>query len=122
MPIERTTFGGLNTDSPPDRLGDNAWYLKNVRPVSATSIRPREGVSEQALYKPLALGANLIIDKAPGSTTGLLVTVIHHSEGTGGSSVWTNEHIRVFFPSRLAGDYSSTSGLADSASLYGVIL
>lgn len=44
MAVSRTTFGGINTDSPPDQLGNGALYLKNLVPSSAQSVRPRPGV------------------------------------------------------------------------------
>lgn len=122
MPKERAVFGGLNTDSPPDRLGDQAYYLQNVRPVSATSIRPREGVASLATYTTLQEGSSLVIDALPQSSDGILLTIINSRFDVNGTWTRTNEFVMPFFPSSRPTDLSNVSGVDDVYALYGVFL
>lgn len=50
MAYSRTATLGLNTDAPPDKLGDNAFYLKNMFPSSPSSVRPRAGSTKIAAF------------------------------------------------------------------------
>lgn len=50
MAYSRESMLGLGTDAPPDKLGDNAFYLKNMFPASPSSVRPRYGSTKIAAF------------------------------------------------------------------------
>jgi hypothetical protein len=123
MPQERSTFLGIGTDAPPDRLGDQAMRVKNVIPASPSSIKPRLGVSKSAEYDAHVLGRMVVVDALPDSGgTGVLVTCLNITDaGAGDGSVDTQvDGLGAFYPPLLAARYQTISGLNLSQVLFGV--
>lgn len=122
MPLDRSTSLGLNTDWPPDRLGDQAFRLQNVMPASPTSVRPRQGVEEIERYESRILGRQIIVDALPEDLgNGVMVTCVNTtSDGDGGVDTQV-DGIGIFRPRLLASQYSDVTGLNLSQVLFGVV-
>ena len=85
MASERNKFLGLNTDSPPDRLGDQLFDCVNLIPRSPTSVVPRPGSS---FVRSIAGGNTLFkgvySHSIPGETssfTGLVLSYFGNDSG-----------------------------------------
>jgi hypothetical protein len=115
MAADQTSFKALDTDTPPDRLGDRALRLLNVMPGSPSSVRPRHGVTEAARYTPGALGRLLIVDGLPDNTAGVLITCVQTTE-----SAVQVVRVDAFWPRFAASRYSGVLGLNLSEIVYGV--
>lgn len=73
---------GLNTDLPPDRLGQAAFSNTNLVPASAVSLVPRGGETMVGHYTLGSQGRALYIDTAPGRTDGSLIIVAVNRDGS----------------------------------------
>lgn len=125
MPQQRVTFGGLNTDSPPDRLGDNCLRCLNVLPNSSTSVRPRPGTSELETYRPFQLGCNFIVDVPADNANAIRLIMVNTQEsGDPGEEylTYTCEFIDHFYPALPATAYANASGIDPDFSIYGIYL
>jgi hypothetical protein len=112
-------FGGLNTDTAPDRLGTAALDVRNCVPASAQTIGPRLGTELVAHYRPLGLGRNLVADALPGATGEGILLIEANRTGTGEDEV-TVRRIEVFRPEYVPPEYAPPLGL-DESLMYGVI-
>lgn len=73
----------LDTDTPPDQLGNRAFDMRNVKPVSKVSMAARDGEVLEANLTNATLGRHLIITDAPHRTDGrLLLAAINVTDGT----------------------------------------
>ena len=132
MAEDRRISMGLNTDLPPDRLGDQAFRLQNVLPTSAQHVAPRPGVSHETYYEPQSLGRAIFADALPHDLgNGILITVINTTDDGDGTVTNTVDGIFQFRPRRIASDYDAVAGwLPDTTAnagtshnaLFGVVL
>lgn len=121
MATDRRITFGLNTDLPPNELGDQSMDLRNVVPASARSFRHRGGTSLVAHYASRALGRTIIVDALPEDEgEGIMVVCLNVTESAG---TFTQEvhGLGEFRPSRVASDYDTVVGLEDDALFYGVV-
>ena len=84
---ERVHENGLSlqTDPPPDRLGDRAFDLRNFLPASPISLRPRDGTTVIGHYAQGQTGRALVVENAPGRTDGRLVLLTTRTTDPGGA-------------------------------------
>lgn len=127
MPSDKAQFLGLNTDSPPDRLGNQLMRVENVVPISPDSVAPRPGVSLVAHYQPMQSGRVVIADALPGSVSDGFMIVVANSTGI----AWTIDGIFKFKPpssSAMAagygpgGDGDLPGGLDSNFNFYAVVI
>lgn len=87
--LQQAQFGGLITDKPPDQLGFNAYYSKNMQPASAVNMRPRPGTSLFTYMGDLSSGARYVYAKvisgvpplADDPNCTVLIVVINYPTG-----------------------------------------
>ena len=123
MPLsDRTTHLGLNTDAPPDRIGDQALSCLNVRPSSAANMRPREGSELVAHYEPGTLGRSVIVDAlTQDAANGVMIVVVNGTDATGGEVTHTVEYLREFRPPIVATQYGTVMGIPPADALEGIV-
>lgn len=113
MAVDRSEFMGLNTDDPPDRNGNNAFYSMNVLPGSKTTVKPRFGVSKVAHYKTDTLGRAIIADGLPGNLGGGIMLVFVNKTGAGADAIRVDA-IGVFKPAVVASAYNTVDGVDET--------
>lgn len=122
MSSEKNIFQGLATDPIPDRLGNQAFYNKNVVPRSPTTIAPKFGTEKIQNYRPLNSGRNLLPDALYQDTGNAIALIWVTSTDSGGTVTDTITRIDRFAPDRIASDYASVTGINVSQIIYGIVL
>ncbi|MBU2685633.1 MAG: hypothetical protein KKF27_20520 [Gammaproteobacteria bacterium] len=126
---------GLNTDLPPNRIGDQALRAVNVVPASAISMKPRPGTSKTASYHTVTLGRKLVLDDLPQRTDGkyLVVavnTTASDTSATEGLAVYVAKHLRrptaaattITEPGTVWDDTWEDVFVANTNALHGVVM
>jgi len=124
MAEDRKITMGLNTDAPPDRLGDQALMVENLVPTSASSVGVRGGVELVKHYQPNNIGRSIIVDGLPADEgAGILVVVVNVGDaGLGdGNLRHVVEGLGAFRPARVAAEYDSVVGFNAATTIYGVL-
>lgn len=62
--LDLSTFGGIITDLPPDKLGNGAYSFNNLIPASAVNMKPRPGVSLNLAFNHQSYYGRYIIASA----------------------------------------------------------
>ena len=127
MPVDVSRGMGLNTDLPPDRIGDASFRIQNLRPQSDQTVRPREGVSKVANYKTGQVGRQVIVDGLPGDASGGLMVVALNCKATGTGATYALSHtvqgVFRFGPDIVSSRYAGTpTGIDFNAVIEGVVL
>ncbi len=103
MDKDRQTALSLNTDRPPDQLGDNAFDCRNVVASSDVSMAPRWGTKLEGHFNSATLGRQIVVVQLPHRTdTRLLVVMINTTE-VNGSPISVVEGLAEFAPKTVGG-------------------
>lgn len=124
MSSDRSTHLGLDVDTPPDRLGDRAFRLKNVVPGSSVSVRPRPGVSKSASYLTGVLGRSIVVDGLQDALGEGVALICTNETDAGAGDGTTNDQVDavfVFKPSVVGATLDTVDGVNKNALLYGMI-
>lgn len=69
MPQARNVLSSLNTDSPPDQVGDSAIALQNVLCSSPTSVKARWGTTLTQSFVPVSAARRIYVWTITGDST-----------------------------------------------------
>ena len=78
---------GLNTDLPPDRLGQSAFSNTNLVPASVVSASPRHGTTLVGHYTLGSEGRALYVDTAPDRSDSAIIIVAVNRDSGGTSTI-----------------------------------
>lgn len=119
---ERTQFGPLNTDGPPDKLGAGAFRIQDVVPLSPVSVAPRPGVSLEETLASGSPGREWFADGLPENEGGgVLLAMMDNQDGGGGDTDTSNQWNTEYIPDAIPTELQAMTGYSAETKLYGIV-